>query len=83
MYCVETPMYACSLTVPSKRFSACPPKRIFSGRMPMETDPVSVAPGAWTTVPSTSRTRPEPSDRPGRRFETPRKPATKAVCGRS
>ena len=59
MYCVATPMYACSTTVPSSEFGSPSPSSIFSGRMPTATSPErpsSASRGPAPRCPSSSRT---------------------------
>ena len=63
--------------------AAARPSAIFSGRTPAATFPPWPFVSALITVPSASRSAPGPSTAADRRFETPRKPATKAVAGRS
>src|SRR4051794_36174422 len=79
MYCVATPTYACSTTVPSSALGWPLPSSIFSGRMPTATWPLRPA-SAWagtrTSGPLSSRTVSEPLTVPVIRFETPRKLAT-------
>ena len=82
--CVATPMYAVSETVPASELAPPPePIVIFSGRTPAATRPLRPFTRARTSVPSSSRMPSPPSIVPGSRLETPRKPATNAVAGRS
>ena len=82
--CVATPMYAVSATVPASSFAPPPaPIVIFSGRTPAATSPARPFTVARTMVPSPRRIVPESWTVPGKRFETPRNPATNAVLGRS
>ena len=83
-YWVATPTYARSKTFPWSAFGAPVPTRIFSGRMPTATRPVrpfSASGETLTVAPPSSVIAPGPDAVPASRFETPRKPATKAVFG--
>src|SRR6266545_1232211 len=84
MYWVATPTYACSTTVPSSALAWPAPSSIFSGLIPTATSPVRPASASGrtrTSGPCRRRTVSEPFTVPAMRFETPRKPATKAVAG--
>src|ERR1700693_5907562 len=75
-----------SKTVPVSVFTWPSPIRIFSGRIPTATRPGrsrSASGETLTSAPPSSLIVSVPAAVPGRRFETPRKPATKAVRGRS
>src|SRR6266545_4860907 len=84
MYWVATPTYACSTTVPSSALAWPAPSSIFSGLIPTATSPLRPASASGrtrTSGPCRRRTVSEPFTVPAIRFETPRKPATKAVAG--